>query len=226
MNDFINESVRRILKRAKTLLWILVLLPVLAGASSYFFTSDDTVEYTATAKIMLGNFENERYTDVNTMKTLIPSKYFLDLLNSNYNLGLDIEEVRRSLRVEGTTPDRVITLSLSGDNQEYVEETLRKIKNGVVEETNRRFNEKLNLMNQRIKELENIDSEYEAVIRQDILYDLRMDSINIRNSIVFSDVQSSPSVPVSPLQRGIIGFVFGAMISLFILLVPEVFRKY
>lgn len=223
MNN-LNYRVRSILLRARKLLWLVILLPIITAAAAYFFASQTPVSYQGTAKVMFGNFENEYLTKPDLMMSYIQSDKFINDAKEKYNI--ELEDLKSSLQVQTSSQDKSMTLSMSGSSKDNVEEDLSAYLEALIKISSEVYNAKVNAIENSIKELENTDTEVEEIAKQKELHDLKYTlSYEMENTQIVDDVTVTESPRVSPVQRAIIGFLAGIILSLFILVIPEVFKE-
>jgi len=225
MLDKVKRITTRTLIRAKKILWLLVLLPIVIAVGTFFFSSEQETTYRSSGIIMLGNFQNGYYTDPNIMKTLIPSYDFLKSLNENYDYKLDIEELSKTLTVVSTPQDRTLTISLSGTEKEKVEADLDQVLDGVIEESNKVLYRKKEFLEEITKKAKDDSAGSLPPYQTELLYKLGTDNLEYQHTRLIKDVTTEASTPITPFQKSILGFLIGLMLNLFILALPEVFRE-
>ncbi|MFT9599862.1 hypothetical protein [Mesobacillus sp.] len=219
-----NDLLRRIMNRAKKLAVLLLLIPILTAGAAYFMAKQIPVTYIAKAEIMLGNFENTFRTNPNVMKKYIRSSEFIKKINDDYSLDLDVGQVKSRFTVNALVPEGVLELSYRGTGQEDSIEALDKLIDGILSESSERFEEKKTELETRMKKIEAEETQEEAIAKEAELHDLQEDYDNLQNSFVLEEVIVGTSNAVSPVQRAILGFLIGIIFSVFVLLLPELFR--
>lgn len=218
--------ITRILQRAKKLITLLILLPLLSAGFSYFFTSKDTEpEYKATSLILLGNFENEKRTNVHVMKTLLASTRYWNDVNESFQLGLDVNQVKASLNVVANQQDKTITLEITGTDQAEVEKLISDVTDAVMLEGKELYDSKVELLNSKVAAINANDSEYEPTTKHYVLSQLEMTLIDIEESVVLELTDASSAEPISIMDKIVIGFLLGLILDFFILFAPELFRE-
>ncbi|WP_163099318.1 Wzz/FepE/Etk N-terminal domain-containing protein [Peribacillus alkalitolerans] len=224
MNKAFLRYLRNIGNRARKLLWLIILIPVLTAGLAYFLSADTKPVYQANAKLLLGNFQNDEYTNATYLSKFVPTEYFLNNLKGKYNLDINPETMNSQLKVNDTG-DKTVTLTLSGPNQEEAQETLKLITMAILSESTAIYESKVALIRERITETEALKESSEPATAQQLLYDLKMDNRNIKNTILLEDVESAPLATLSAINKAILGFLAGIMVSLMILVLPELFRE-
>ncbi|WP_144478074.1 hypothetical protein [Cytobacillus oceanisediminis] len=220
-----NDLLKRIINRAKKLAILLLLIPILTAGAAYFMASQIPATYTAKAEIMLGNFENTFRTNPNVMKKYVQSTKFLKKINEDYDLGLDVGQVKPRFSVNALASEGVIELSYRGTDHENSKDVLNKLVEGILNESTERIEEKKTEIETRMKTIEAIETQEEAVKRESDLHDLQVDYDNLQNSFITEEVTVATNNGASPVQRAVLGFLIGIILSSLILLLPILFRE-
>ncbi|MBM4760884.1 hypothetical protein [Bacillus sp. B15-48] len=219
-----KDIVISILRRAKKLLVLLLLIPVLTAGIAYVFVSDAPISYQARTEMVLGSFENNYLTNGNYLKVFYTSENGLQKINEKYNLQLDIDKVISGLTIT-PTPERTVRFSYVGSNKEEVQETLTKVTEAILEEGTELFEEKVDALNDRAEIITGTDTETEPITKELALHDMDHENWNQRNNMLLHDVKVSESAGASPKDRVILGLLIGITLSLFIVVLPEFFRE-
>ncbi|WP_157452336.1 hypothetical protein [Bacillus sp. J33] len=169
-----------------------------------------------------GNFENEYLTKPEYMKSYIKTDKFVNEVKEKYNIDLD--ELRSKLNVDVSPPEKKMTLSISGNDKAAIEEDLSLYTEAVLKASNEKYAMKLNIIESAIAELENTDSEFEKIDKVIEKFDLNYTIPTLEKTEIADNITVSEMPRVSPVQRAIVGFLAGVMLSLFILVLPEVFK--
>lgn len=226
MNDSFKQYLSSIGRRAKKLLWLLILLPVLTAGITYLLSASAPSSYEASSTILLGNFQNTRYTSTKYLSDRIPNKDYLTQINKEFNLGINPEKISQSLSVtEGEKKDTIV-LSLVGKNTVEIEENLEKVTDGVLRDGTKLFKYKQNLLIEGFERLDAIPPNHpEYATAQKEKVEIGEKREDIQNSVLLDEVSTSPASFISPMKKAILGFLLGLFISFAILVVPEIFRK-
>ncbi|WP_210367185.1 hypothetical protein [Bacillus sp. REN3] len=220
-----NELLKRLRKRFKKLAILLLLIPILTAAAGYFFASQVPSTYTANSKIILGNFDKETLNDPIMMKARISSSEFLKRINKEYELDMDVDQVKSRLNVNAVVPEKTLELSISGKNRDQVEQTLKQVTKGIMKEQTNRYNREVATIDNNIEDIINEDSESEDITKITRIYERNKDKTNLRNSMIAEDVSVSENSGPSPKQSVVLGLLVGLILSVFILGLPELFRE-
>ncbi|SEM65420.1 hypothetical protein SAMN05192533_104237 [Mesobacillus persicus] len=220
MKEFIN----RIVGRAKKLVWLLILIPVFTAGIAFIFANKAPSSYQGYSQIILGNFENEYMTNGTFLKDFYTSEGGLESINQKYNLNIDINEVKSSFSIIPSS-SKPVELTYSGSSREEVEETLTKLTDAILEETTIKYQTKVNGVEERINSIEEIETDTEPVTKHYFLYNLSTDETNLRNSELIQEVKVSEITTIPPQQRAVLGLLIGLILSVFIVVVPELFRE-
>lgn len=220
-----NELLKRILYRAKKLAVVLLLIPILTAGLGYVFAEKQPASYIAEAEIMLGNYGQDTRNNPSLMKKRLTSDLFIEKINENYNLDLDIKKLESGLSVEETVSNKTLKFSFIDQNKKVAEETLTKFVDGIMRESEEWLERKKTRLEDNIKDMEKDDSEMEPATKQKVLSDLYDEYEELEDTLVTKDVTVSPSNFISPVQRAIFGLLIGIILSTLILIMPELFRK-
>ncbi|WHX40236.1 hypothetical protein QNH36_21745 [Mesobacillus sp. AQ2] len=220
-----NKLLKRILHRAKKLAVLLLLIPLLTAGIGYIFAEKQPASYTAEAEIMLGNYEQDTRNNPAIMKKKLTSELFIKKLNENYDLDLDIEELKSRLLVEETVSNKTLKLTFNDPDEKVAEQTLTKFVDGFIQDSDEWLKNKKSRLETLIEEAENNDSEVVPATKQEVLSKLYDQYEELEDALVINDVTVSASHFVSPVQRAIFGLLIGLIISALVLLLPELFRE-
>jgi teichuronic acid biosynthesis protein TuaF len=219
-----NIIVRRLLKRARKLALLLLLLPLLTGAAAYVFAKKAPITYEATAEVMLGSFENAYLTNPVKMKNVIPSDSFLEEINDKYNTGFNIADVQSKLNIVPSNAENTLKFSYRDRNEAKAEETLSKIIDAFLEESNKKLNEKIQLTINDIEDLNRTSTQVESIDKITERHKLNQQLLDYElKTKILNGVNVGVANPISPVQRAVLGFLVGLILSIFILVLPELF---
>jgi teichuronic acid biosynthesis protein TuaF len=220
-----NELLKRILYRARKLAVLLLLIPILAAGIGYVLAEKQPASYIAEAEIMLGSYEQDTRNNPALMKKKLTSELFIKKLNENYDLDLDIDELKSRLLVEETVTNKTLKLSFNDQDKKAAEQTLTKFVDGFMLESDEWLENKKKRLETLIEEAENNESEAEPATKQEVLSKLYDQYEELEDALVINDVTVSASNFVSPVQRAIFGLLIGIILSTLLLLLPELFRE-
>lgn len=220
-----NELLKRILYRARKLAVLLLLIPILAAGIGYVLAEKQPASYIAEAEIMLGSYEQDTRNNPALMKKKLTSELFIKKLNENYDLDLDIDELKSRLLVEETVTNKTLKLSFNDQDKKAAEQTLTKFVDGFMLESDEWLENKKKRLETLIEEAENNESEAEPATKQEVLSKLYDQYEELEDALVINDVTVSASNFVSPVQRAIFGLLIGIILSALLLLLPELFRE-
>jgi teichuronic acid biosynthesis protein TuaF len=227
-----SELLKRILFRAKKLAVLLLVIPILAAGIGYVFAEKQPASYIAEAEIMLGSYEQDTRNNPALMKKKLTSELFIKKLNENYDLDLDIDELKSRLLVEETVSNKTLKLSFNDQDEKVAEQTLTKLVDGIMRDSEEWLNKRKTRLEKSIKRLEgnienteSIEAEVEPATTEKVLSDQYDQYEELEDALVTNDVTVSPSNFVSPVQRAIFGLLIGIIISALVLLLPELFRE-
>jgi teichuronic acid biosynthesis protein TuaF len=220
-----NELLKRILYRAKKLAVLLLLIPILTAGIGYIFAEKQPASYIAEAEIMLGSYEQDTRNNPALMKKKLTAERFIEKLNENYDLDLDIDELKSRLLVEETVTNKTLKLSFNDRDKKAAEQTLTKFVDGFMLESDEWLENKKNRLETLIEEAESNESEAEPATKQEVLSKLYDQYEELEDALVINDVTVSAGNFVSPVQRAIFGLLIGIILSALLLLLPELFRE-
>ncbi|MEH7384296.1 hypothetical protein V7147_02610 [Bacillus sp. JJ1521] len=222
-----KNILNRIKNRAKRLLWVMILLPIITGVIGYIFESQQPVTYTATAEIILGNFENERYTDQKFASDKLKTKEYIKKIQEKEGLpDTWVSEVLGKLQVSPLAT-KMIVLSYTSTDQIRGEEIVNIVKDYFLSESNKKFSDKQEHYAKVIKELDKVDTSGDALASINKIENYDKADINLLNlqaTELSEDVKVNVNQP-NPMNRATLGFLLGLMINIIILVTPEIFRE-
>ncbi|CAH0344866.1 hypothetical protein [Bacillus sp. CECT 9360] len=226
MYNSFKQYIHNIGRRAKKLVWLLILLPILTAGVAYLLSANTPTSYKASTTILLGNFENtDGFTSPTYLPKLIPSEYFLSNLNEKYDLDINPAEASRSLTVT-QGEDKTINLTLIGNDREETERKLSSVTDAFLKEGTELFRKKEELMDKTINDLKAAQGQLsDPGTATGNLYEVQMDKYNSKNSVLFKEVTSSPVSFISPMNKAILGLILGLFLNIAILVLPEIFRR-
>lgn len=212
-----NETSQRLLKRTKRLSLLIVLLPLLTAVFAYVLESKTPTVFTAEAEVVLGNFQDEKLTNLGALPKFMTSENFFE--------DEDVKEIAKQLSFEKDPGPSALTFSLSGNTEVEVETKLTTFLDAFMENSDQRYEDTYNFLKEKKKKVENLEVNAEnAVSKEELLVDLEDDLDGLRNTYISKEVTVSSSYN-NPLNRAVFGFIIGLMLSVIIVVAPEVFRK-
>ncbi len=182
--------------------------------------------YTASVPFELGNFENEKLTGKSTVKDYFQkSEYLQDVIKAT-NLDYSIEEIKNGLIIE-EGGDHIIVFKHTSANKQKSEEIVQAISDHFLEISEEKYDEKLSLLKEYVEKIEKTEAARGYLVEEEFEFkkDNEMTITNIRETKPLEKVASEASYK-NPLKRAVFGFLVGAMLSLFLLIVPELFKEY
>ncbi|TYS12932.1 hypothetical protein FZC78_22735 [Rossellomorea vietnamensis] len=233
-----RRTLSTIAARFKKYAIFLLILPILTGVLAFFATDEGDgspsgrSSYFAKVTIDLGEFNDPQFNEANNVKNLISSTAFLQKLPDNQsNTLMEIEDIQLSLDIENVYDEQVI-IKLIGSEEERTLATLEGIVDHFIERSDARYDEWTGLINQSIEDLEETEvAAEEAATRQELLFNLRENLFFTKQAEVIEPVTlvtegggRSDGQPANPFTNVIFGLIIGFMLSLFLVLLPEVFR--
>jgi teichuronic acid biosynthesis protein TuaF len=221
MSFFENESFKRILTRLKKLFLILLLLPLLLAGLGYFIEMNQETTSKATAEIMLGDYEDSKYTDVGTVQVWLKSKRYLKKLKEDYDLSYNSEELAGKTNPT-IKPGKVIEISYLANNKEKAEKVLNELVDAFLNESNKKYEKEKSSLEETIQNTKSLSGD--EVLKEDTLFKRQSELEKLIPTKIHSEV-SVDETKNNPMRRAILGFLIGTMFSISILLAPEVFRK-
>jgi teichuronic acid biosynthesis protein TuaF len=215
----LTEAFHRMKNRIRKLALLLIAIPLLTAAISYYLELKTPVVYTAKSEIRLGNMENERLTSQSWVDSYIKSSDFLGKVFKDEEIS--IEEIKGKLEITQNNKD-ILQIHYTSNDKEKADHVLTKIVEAFMTESKSLYDRKKNLIEDKIAKTEKLESPEESVEKQEFLFDLEMTLINLRETQVLEPVTVSEGYK-NPLKRGIFGLIMGLMVSAFLVIVPELF---
>jgi teichuronic acid biosynthesis protein TuaF len=220
-----NKMIKRVLNRAKNLAVLLLLIPILTAGAGYIFAAQLPEGYTASSKILMGNYENQKRTNPNIMKGYVTTTKYLEKLNENYKLDLNVQQVKSRFTTNANQQENTLELTYRGPDKEDVEETLRKLTDAIIAEGTELYDEKLTSYRETLDNISIIETEVEEVAKEDKLLDYTIGELDFVNSEIVEDVTVNKNSTITPMQSAILGFLIGLILSVLIVILPELFRE-
>ncbi|QHE63365.1 hypothetical protein FHE72_22020 [Rossellomorea vietnamensis] len=228
----LKQMAASIIHRFKKLFILLCIIPIVTAGIAYFMEMGKETTYTASTKIVLGNFENENLSGVSSVKDYFHSEKLKEIKSLEY----PIEEVKKGFRVEEVGRN-MVEFKYTSDNKKKAEDIVQTITGYFLEESDTLFEKKYeNVKNSvdRVKDLlkvyededkfstEFVNGKEEAI---EFYYEQKQTLVNLRKNKLAEPLSISTEYD-NPLKKAIFGFLVGIMLSLFILLIPELFKEY
>lgn len=216
-----NSIVNSITKRAKKLLIILIILPLLAGIVGYVMEMKTPTTYTAKATLGLGTWQNQGWTKPQFVANKLTKPDNL----KNWTKNPDY--VKSHLNIVPSETDLLVHIEYTGTSLKEAKDTLTSILNGFMKQSDEAYNEKVNIVQSELDTYKNPEVRKDTKTSIKDIVDLKL----ILNDYKHMQTQIIENVSVSsgyanPLKRGIFGLIIGLMFDIFILALPEMFRDY
>ncbi|AYA78032.1 hypothetical protein DOE78_22985 [Bacillus sp. Y1] len=224
-----NTIVKQVVARIRKLLILLLLIPILTMGISYFMEAKAPSTYTATATVLLGNFQNERITNQDWMETSM-STGFLEKLKIRSNSDYDVNEIKGRLSVSKVGKGS-IKFQYSGESAEEAEATLTDILDGFLAISNDVYEPKKKLVDSLLQQvntsdkIEDIEVNFEAIDSIGEVGQLGLTSVDLAPTEIVEPIQVATSYN-DPVKRAVFGLLLGIMLDIFLLAIPELFRDY
>lgn len=207
-----KETITRILGRLKKWFILLLLIPFLAAGAAYLFQKEGPASYTTNAEIRLATFNKDSlqvdYTDPESAKVYITSDEFLNQLENK-----DIDKSKINFVIK---PAKVLGISYTSDNGKDAESSLEQIVSRYVLESQKKKDEIKGILE---KDISTLGSESEQTAGE-----IELVILGLKEVKVLKEVQLDQALE-NTQQSVVFGFLVGLILSLMILLLPEVFRK-
>lgn len=220
-----TQLMKRIVNRIKKFIIVLLIVPILVGILSYVLTKKSAVTYTASSEVVLGNFQNEKLTNIGSLSELLKTQDYLEKLNLSPD---EIQILHDSLSITPNKETYDVLFALSGKNQSMVNKALTDFTNGFLRESDRVYNVYKSNLQQNITTLQSVEgtsSNDNGVMKQDSLLDRQKELLGLRQTVLKEPV-SLDSSHHSPSKRAILGVLVGIIFDIFLIVVPEIFREY
>jgi teichuronic acid biosynthesis protein TuaF len=215
-----------IIHRLKRFFILLLIIPLITAGVAFFMEMGKETTYTASVPFELGNFENEKLTGANKIKEYYQSTDYLKLIKEDTGLNYSIEELKNGLNIDSPN-DSMIVFKYTSQDKEKAEQIVRGIADYFDEKSEKKYNEKITLLEETMDKLDAAERArgYLAEEEHEVREDTMMKITNIRVTKALEPVTSEASYK-NPLKRAVFGFLVGVMLSLFLLIVPELFKEY
>lgn len=218
-----TSILNRVASRARKLLILMIIIPLVTGAVSAYMESKKPTTYTANSTVFLGTFSNDYKVDYSDVEKLVKSKDTLEAIKKSSHGNFNVDDVKGRLVV---TPGKTtIQFQYSGTNEKEVKDTLTDISNGFKIVVNKDYYKKVNILTKRYAETDKITSEQQSGVKAQVLYDIENSLYGLKAAKV-KDISDPVASYSNPLKRGIFGLILGLMLDVVILVLPELFREY
>jgi capsular polysaccharide biosynthesis protein len=235
MSD-IKVFLNRVGRRMQKYWFVLLLIPIITAAVSYFV--NDNEDQTADpqeavvklyVEINLGDFDSLKYNTSTEAVDYIKSTNFLTKVINQYNLEVELVELKDNLIVSPSGENSVV-LSYTSQGRENAEKILTPIANTFYKESLSQYNNKMQLVKKSIESLQNQEvAQEDFVEKEEFLYELQEKGIYWEEPVVsepFGNEESIQATEVQrdPIQNILLGLLVGIILSLFGIFIPEIFR--
>ncbi|MDP4085847.1 MAG: hypothetical protein Q8934_14670 [Bacillota bacterium] len=214
-----NSIFSSIAKRAKKLMIILIILPLLAGLVGYVMEKKAPATYTAKATIELGTWQNEGWTS---------SQEVANILTNPLNLKkwtTKPDYVKQHLTILSNQTSDLVHVEYTGTTLTEAKDTLTSVITGFMNASDSVYNEKVNTVQNALDRLKKYNTQQFDQPKDMADLQQTLTEYKTRPTQIFEDV-SATSGYVSPLKRGIFGLIIGLMLDIIILALPEIFRDF
>lgn len=215
-----------IIHRFKKLFILLCIIPIVTAGIAYFMEMGKETTYTASTMYELGNFENEKLTNAAVISDLYKTpKYIGDIIKSE-DLNYSVDEIKSGIQI-GEAGRNLIEFKYTSTNKEKAEEIVKSYSNYFSAVSTKKYNKKYEIVKRAIERVKLTEKTRGYLEREEpeFLSDKESTQENFRKTIEVKPVSVS-TLSSNPLKKAIFGFLVGIMLSLFILLIPELFKEY
>ncbi|MGG1630934.1 hypothetical protein [Rossellomorea sp. NRS-1567] len=216
-----------IIHRFKKLFILLCIIPIVTAGIAFFMEMGKETTYTASTKIELGNFENQKHTSAKVIKDTYPTEEMIKKIIKETNLKYSVEEVKKGLKIE-EEGSNTISFKYTSVNKKKAEEITNAITEYFLKVSNELYTSKKEAIDNSLKNLEklnDLDDSKAIVDREIFLSEQTITKLNLRGNNLLEPVSITTDYN-NPLKKAVFGFLVGIMLSLFILLIPELFKEY
>lgn len=215
-----------IIRRFKKLFILLCIIPIVTAGIASFMEMGKETTYTASTKIVLGNFENENLTNPSVVKTKYQSSDALKEVINKENLNYSIQEIKDGISIE-EQGDKVIEIKYTSGDKNKSKDIVQGVSDYFLIKSEEKLNEKIKLVEDGLARVEETEKNRGYLEREELEYktDNEFILVNFRETKELEPVSVSTSSS-APFKKAIFGFLVGIMLSLFILLIPELFKEY
>jgi teichuronic acid biosynthesis protein TuaF len=218
-----NSIFSNIARRAKKLMIILIILPLLAGLVGYVMEKKAPATYTAKATIELGTFQNAGMTNPDKVANMLT---YVDNLQK-WTKSANSDAIKSHLTIIENPTSDLVHVEYKGTSLTEAKNTLTLILNGFMDKSNALLNKKKEIVNTAADNLQNINIQSPYFDQPKDLVELQQSSLeyDTNPTKIFEKVTASSGY-VSPLKRGLFGVIIGLMLDMIILALPEIFRDF
>jgi teichuronic acid biosynthesis protein TuaF len=215
-----------IIHRLKRFFILLLIIPLITAGVAFFMEMGKETTYTASVPFELGNFENEKLTGKSTVKDYFQEDTYLQDVKKASNLDYSIEEIKNGLKIE-EGGDHIVVFKHTSPNKQESEEIVQAISDYFLEISEEKYDEKLSLLKEYEEKVEKTEAARGYLVEEELEFmkETEMTITNIRKTQPLQEITLDESYK-NPLKRAVFGFLVGLMLSLFLLIVPELFKEY
>ncbi|MEH7437959.1 hypothetical protein V7182_10720 [Neobacillus drentensis] len=210
----------RIANRAKKLLILLIIIPLLTAAISYYLESKKPTTYTATSSVEIGNVDPRYKGDISSVEKYIKTSSYLEKVKKSSKASFDVADVKGRLVI--TSDKNILSFQITGTDEKEVQNTLTDLTEGFLKVSNKEYYSKKEDMEILLAETKQLQK---TPKRQEVLQNIRQSFLTLK-PVTLGDETEVVTNYTNPLKRGIFGLILGLMLDFVILITPELFREY
>lgn len=217
MNIDLKKQLEIFLSRAKKLWLILIIPPILFGSLLYSSSTIAVKNYTASAKIGLGNFESGGLTNLNYLRSYIQSNDYLEQIFNDK----EIDEMANSLLVQILNGEIVITYS--GVDKKFVKGIVDRVSEGIIKQSTDKIEENQKRINDAISNVEKLKPQSKNLVNIEIaINDFKREKSSLVNNFVTQKTIISESEKTSTTLNTLLGLLAGVLVDLILIFSPEI----
>jgi teichuronic acid biosynthesis protein TuaF len=215
-----KQILESVFRRFKRLFFIIILLPLLTGVAAYFIEINSPTTIQAKTEVSIGLFEDSQLNDLEAVKNYLKSTKFEETIqDSKFNKD-SLEKLQLT-----TKPGRILEIKLSGSNESEVLKDLNLIVTHFIDVSNQKYNAYSQPLEEKISELEKKSpSSNEVFDKERLIFEIESELKKLKKTTLNEDIETTVSQK-HPLRSATLGFIIGIVISISILLIPEIFRE-
>ncbi|MFS0656774.1 teichuronic acid biosynthesis protein TuaF [Bacillus sp. 179-C3.3 HS] len=218
----------RIRKRIRKYIVLLVLLPVLLAAFSFFFAKGTAgpSNYTATVTLTLGKYDDGVYNNIAEVTSLLKSDAFL-----KQALGDLKEEERQDVKnrlILTNQSDTQLQLAFTDAKDDQALAVVKQVSDTFLKQDNALFSERQQVIERRLSALEGESvSDDSKVDKERFLYELESTKLGMKQAKIVDPAQviDEGNKGMSAKKRALLGLIIGLSISFMFVVLPELFKE-
>ncbi|MTH55043.1 hypothetical protein GKZ89_16690 [Bacillus mangrovi] len=214
-------------KRLKKNIVLVILVPFLLAGVGYFYgaKSESPEFYSATTKMKLGKYEDQEMNLAENVKEYMLTE---DFIFQAFNESDDekIAEITQKIKIENES-ETSVRITYSGEDEKDVENAVEKMSNLFLSYDSLKYKDYQKILNETITESEKAEASSESFGEaQRLIFEMREKERTSKKADAgkINVMPELSSETFSPKKRALLGFLVGAALVFFYIVIPVLFR--